>query len=110
MRSLALKLIFKDEFQLQPADSQKYMALTMVPTLFRMFIGVIIDSRAIVKERKYLVMGSHALMCLCFLAIIFGVADSAKTMCFWVFVFTFVNEFIMASLASYALQQGRKDF
>lgn len=72
MRSLSLKLIYKDEFKLEPADSQKYMALTMLPTLFRMFIGVLIDSRAIVRERKHLVMGSHALMCVCFLAIIFG--------------------------------------
>ena len=30
-------------------------------------------------------------------------------MCFWVFLFSFFNEFIMASLASFALQQGRKD-
>ena len=81
----------------------------MVPTLFRIFVGVLVDSRIIVRERKYLVMGSHLLMCLCYRAIMLGAAGSAQSMTLWIFIYGFFNEFIMASLASYAVQQGRKD-
>jgi hypothetical protein len=49
----------------------------MVPTLFRVIVGVFVDSRLIVKERKYLVMGSHLLMCVCYIAIMFGAASTA---------------------------------
>lgn len=109
MRTQALKTIYKTEFQLEATDSQKYLAITQLPTMFRMLIGVLIDSRSLVSERKYLVTACHIMMCLCFLAIIFGGAETPGSMCLWVFLFSFFNEFIMASLASYALQQGRKD-
>lgn len=75
----------------------------MVPTLFRVIVGVLVDSRLIVKERKYLVMGSHLLMCVCYLAIMLGAANTAQSMTLWVFIYGFFNEFIMASLASYAV-------
>ena len=88
---------------MEPEPAQKYLSIIMLPTLFRILIGVMVDSRAIFKERKYLVMGSHFCMCVCYLAIILGGAATEKSLTFWAVLYGFFNEFIMASLASYAI-------
>ena len=44
---LSLQIIFKNEFKVEPSELQMYLSLTMLPILFRIFIGVFIDSKLI---------------------------------------------------------------
>ena len=60
MRGLAMQNIFKEKFKVEPSDLQKYNSVIAVPIFFRVFFGILIDSK-VVKKRKYYVIVVGAL-------------------------------------------------
>lgn len=60
MRNQAMQNIFKERYHVEPADLQKYNLLLTIPMLFRMFFGMLVDSK-VAKERKYYIITMNAL-------------------------------------------------
>jgi len=108
MRKIATQNIFKEHFKLQPEESQKLMSFMSLPIVFRIFFGIFIDSK-FAKERKRIVIVCNTILTVIFLMIVCGMATTAGMLTNLLFTYQVCSELNTAILASYALEQARKD-
>lgn len=53
---LSIQLIYKNEFKVEPSELQMYQTFMMIPIIFRIFIGVFIDSKLMKRKNIGLLM------------------------------------------------------
>lgn len=106
-RNLANKALFKEYYLLEPSMAQKMNLIHSIPTMFKLFIGIFIDSK-VVKKRKTLFIGACLVHILAYSVQAFAKLPLGAFMVM-ITLNTLVSMFQDTALESICIQQARKD-
>lgn len=108
MRGVAVQNIYKERFQVEASDLQKYNLILTSPMLIRSIFGIIVDAK-VIRERKWYIFSMNFVQAFCMLLIFAQGCSTPDQLALTLFLNSLCHNLVEAVAASLAVEQGRKD-
>jgi len=103
MRALCIRNIYKERFEVEATELQKYAAIIQIPVLFRMFFGIIVDAK-VVSERKYYIIVFNLLAAIPMYIIGNDRCNGPAVVLANLFFYSTCHQFLEATVSSLAIE------